>query len=216
MSYELILAQTVSLLYGSTLLNYTLIIGVFICSLGIGAAWHAWRGVQASRHTFWAIEALLAVIGCSGPFVILGVDYLFSATAPWMILPGSALVAGAIGFLSGMEIPVVIDLVKSEIPDELAASERIRLIIGLDFLGTFAAAATVPILLFPSVGLIRAVALTAFVNAGLALVIGLGLVERQKRSSWGAVTVMMVTLLVLAVLATKSSKISDAIFSAVY
>lgn len=166
MSYELILAQSITILYGSTVLNYTLIIGIYIFSLGMGAALHARRTSGGGVQWFWRIELLLSVAGGLSPFLILLTELLIGKSPYDLVTPAAALVAVGIGILSGMEIPVIIEIAVRD--RKLAPQEQtntlIRNIIGLDFIGTFVAAAVVPLVCFPFIGVLRTAALTACIN----------------------------------------------------
>jgi spermidine synthase len=216
MCYELVLAQTITLLYGSTLYNYTLIIGVFIFSLGMGAALHSRRAAPATARTFWLIEVVLSALGCGAPFVILGLGAATPGLTFDLLTPSAALMAACIGLLSGMEIPVLIDLAQAGRQPVGGGDSRIRNIIALDFIGTFAAAVLVPLVFFPFAGLIRTAVLTALLNALIALYYSLSGYDRARTAAWAAPALTGLVLLGIGLVLAGAGKLSGDIFSAVY
>jgi len=171
LSYELVLAQTVTVLYGSTVLNYSLIIGIYIFSLGIGAALHARYGAQAGIRLFWCVELLLSVFGALAPFLILYFEVLIGHFPFDLVTPFAAFLALIIGILSGMEIPLLLAIALQNNNTGIRSNDVMaRNIIGLDFIGTFFAAGLVPIACFPYLGIVRTAVLTASVNGIIGLI----------------------------------------------
>ncbi len=170
LTYELVLAQTVTVLYGSTVLNYTLIIGIYIFSLGIGAAIHARYGAGTGVRFFWCIELLLSVFGALAPFLILYFEVLTGHLPMDLVTPFAALLAVIIGVLSGMEIPLLLAIALQNNQGPRSNEELARNIIGLDFIGTFFAAGLVPIVCFPFLGIVRTAVLTASVNGFIGVI----------------------------------------------
>ncbi len=177
LSYELVLAQTVTVLYGSTVLNYTLIIGIYIFSLGIGAAVHARYGEGTGIRFFWCIELLLSVFGALSPFLILYFEVLTGHLPMDLVTPFTALLAVVIGVLSGMEIPLLLAIALQNNRGPRSNDVMARNIIGLDFIGTFFAAGLVPVVCFPFLGIVRTAVLTASING----IIGLIFLWRHRR-----------------------------------
>ena len=164
LSYELVLAQTVTVLYGSTVLNYTLIIGIYIFSLGMGAAIHARYGDGTGLRFFWCIELLLSIFGALAPFLILYFEVLTGHLPFDLVTPFTAFLAVIVGVLSGMEIPLLLAIALQNNKGPRTNEVMARNIIGLDFIGTFFAAGLVPVLCFPFLGIVRTAVLTASIN----------------------------------------------------
>jgi spermidine synthase len=171
LAYELVLAQTVTVLYGSTVLNYTLIIGVYIFSLGMGAAIHARYGDSKGVSLFWCIELLLSFCGALAPFLILYFEVVTGHLPFDLVTPFAALLAVVIGVLSGMEIPLLLTIALQHNNQQIRSNDLLaRNIIGLDFIGTFFAAGLVPLVCFPFLGIVRTAVLTASINGIIGVI----------------------------------------------
>jgi spermidine synthase len=170
LSYELVLAQTVTVLYGSTVLNYTLIIGIYIFSLGMGAAIHARYGEGKGVRFFWFVELLLSLFGALAPFLILYFEVLTGYLAWDFVTPFTAFLALIVGVLSGMEIPLLLAIALENNKGPRTNEVMARNIIGLDFIGTFFAAGLVPLVCFPFLGIVRTAVLTASINGVIGMV----------------------------------------------
>ena len=170
MTYELILAQCTTVLYGGSVLRYSVVMGLFIFSLGMGAAYWATSERPVSLMTFWRLELVLALAGLSVPLLVFCADrWALSlvpagATAPIVGLYVALGLAMAVGWLSGMELPVVLLLARERrVACQAAASGRELL--ALDFLGTVGATILVPLVLVPALGITGSVAVAVVVNA---------------------------------------------------
>lgn len=211
MSYELVLAQSITILYGSTVLNYTLIIGIYIFSLGMGAALHARKAPGDGVQSFWRIELGLSVAGGLSPFLILLTELLLGKLPYDFVTPVAAMTAVGIGILSGMEIPVIIELAGRNRTD--SDQKLIRNIIGLDFIGAFVAAAAVPLICFPFIGVLRTAVLTACINGIIAT--GFLWVFRKKIKPLVAGSSAFI-LAALVLLAIYSNDIGQRLFRSVF
>ena len=67
--YELLMAQTLSLLTGNSVLRYSTTIGLYLASLGLGAFLCTNKRLVRSVETLWKVEILLSLIG--GAAVVL-------------------------------------------------------------------------------------------------------------------------------------------------
>lgn len=166
MAYELMLAQSIAVIYGDTITSYSFVIGFFVLSLGLGSAFWARAERAPTIGIFWTIEMMLAVLGAVAPFLIFRVEFGGSSAVPWAMITALVL-ALAIGFLSGMEIPLLIALANPKTRTEFRTT---RLVIGLDFIGTFLASIIVPLWLFATIGLVG----VPFVGGLLNIMLGFG------------------------------------------
>jgi spermidine synthase len=177
MSYELLLAQSSTILYGGTVVRYSTIIGLFIFSLGMGAAHWAWSHRVPTASTFWRLELALAWLGIALPLVVFPMDAL---AREWLgaSLAGvqvgylaALLLTLAVGWLSGMELPVLLLLSEAHSADAGGGSLGRRLV-GLDFLGTVAATVVVPLLGYPHLGIVGTASLASGLNGLLGWWVG--------------------------------------------
>jgi spermidine synthase len=195
MAYELVLAQSATVLYGGTILRYSTMIGLFIVSLGLGAAYWAWRSQPPRPTTFWRIELTLSLVGLASPMLVFALEPLLAHDTLELGFATACLAAFAIGWLSGMELPVLIALALPASDDAGQVPEGTRHLVGLDFLGTFLAGLIVPVVLYPELGLVGSVAIAGILNALVAVV---ALHMTQERSAWRwAATCLTLLLAVL-------------------
>ncbi|MBF0245621.1 MAG: hypothetical protein HQL31_10180 [Planctomycetes bacterium] len=150
MAYELILAQSLSITLGDTIQRYVVTIGLYLASLGAGALAYAWIRDKFMAQ-FAHVEALLSLLG--GSAVILSI--MFSKSMIMSFAVGHSLIV-IIGFLSGMELPMLIALAGG-----WKASGPVVLCI--DYIGSLLAAISFPYL-FSSLGLVQLGFITAIAN----------------------------------------------------
>jgi spermidine synthase len=167
--YELLLGQTLSAFLGNTVLRYSVTIGLYLLAMGIGALLAEGRRVRDPVLALLRIEVGLTLVGgLSVPFLHL----LNAADAPVWLFSGAAhsLVIG-IGVLTGMEIPLLIEIRKAydENPEHS--------VIGIDYIGAFAGTVVFAFVFYPHVGLLA----TAFSVAALNAVVGLALITLAEQ-----------------------------------
>lgn len=150
MGFQLTLAQTITSLLGGAILQYSLIIGLFIGSLGMGAASVAWRKERFQHEYLFVIECILSWIT---PLLTI---FLFGLDPYGFTLAGGIMLSIIGGFLAGMELPLLLsfDEVAQGSHGSLDSSQWVQKLVGLDFLGTFLAALVGPLVLFPHLNLV--------------------------------------------------------------
>ena len=187
MVYELLLAQALTSLLGNTLLRYSITIGFYIFALGLGALWVDLRPPPDPYRQLIRVEVFLSVLGLA----CVPLAFLWDAVAQLVasgaavsmthILPSTVNQIGlyglivVIGVASGFEIPLLTACTKSGERAETA-------VLAVDYIGTFAGAILFPLVLYPFLGLVATAALTAMLNAGVALVLVLGAPADGNRS----------------------------------
>ena len=156
--YELVLAQTLSILSGNTVLWFSLTIGFFLGSMGLGSLYYKYF---FKKNNYCAnlinVEILLIIAGSLGVLFIYGAHlitgyllYKEFAVAALVLFPvWSFLVITIIGFLTGIELPLLF-----EIGAKTAQKPIYNKILALDYVGSFIGALLFPlilVLLFSSV-----------------------------------------------------------------
>lgn len=162
-AYELLLGQTLSAFLGNTVLRYSVTIGLYMMSMGLGALFARNRLTEAPLQSLQAVELGLSLIGgfsISVLFLIhsIGLDGIpFSAIAHGLII--------VIGFLTGIELPLLF------LVGKLARGTDRNIILGIDYIGAFAGTLLFAFILYPVLGLFPASFLVASLNAvvGVAL-----------------------------------------------
>ena len=174
--YELVAATVSSYLLGDSVRQFSLVIGIFLSSMGLGSWLSRYVG-QAFSGFVWAQILLGLVGGFMAPvlFIIYG----------WMGEVGLPLYSMliAVGVLSGMEIPLIVRILKAE-----GASEyRFENVLTVDYVGALAASLAFPLLIIPHLGLMSASLTFGALNlavAGLSLYIFRDLVTRTQITFW--------------------------------
>lgn len=155
--YELIAATVSSYLLGDSIRQFSLVIGVFLSAMGLGA-W-ASRFVRDAMPGFaWAQIALGVLGGFMAPALFFA--YAWSGA---VALPLYGLLI-AVGVLSGMEIPLIARVLK-----DIGAPEfRFENVLTVDYLGALVASLTFPLLVIPHLGLMSASLVFGLLNLGVA------------------------------------------------
>lgn len=169
--YELLAGTISSYLLGDSVYQFSIVIGVFMAAMGIGAflSRHV-RGDLASA--FVVVQLTLGVAGgLSAPLLFLAFG---SAASYDLVLLLVLLVTGA---LVGVEIPLIVRLLRAQ------RSLRVNLsnVLTLDYGGALLAALLFPMFLVPQLGLIRTGALFGALNVAVGALALYVLVPRSAR-----------------------------------
>jgi len=204
MAYELLLGQSLSAFLGNTVLRYSVTIGLYMLSMGIGSLMAEGRFVKSPVTSLLKIELLLTVTGGFSVIALLVIDaaglppLLFSAFAHSLII--------IIGIFTGFEIPLLMHL------KNLETKQSESTVLGVDYLGAFFATVVFAFVFYPIVGLIP----TAFFVATLNAAVGVGLltqaskVQSQEHRQYRAlIAVQSVLLIVLVACLSFASTINE-------
>ena len=153
--YELLLAQSLSTTMGNTALRYNTTIGIYIASMGFGALLYNKIVKRDVLEEFIRLELILSLIGCTAPILVLVFDYFFnrmsgvfqisffSTTIQTPLFIMNHLLIIIIGFLSGLELPLLIDMGKK------FDKSRGNFVLAFDYLGTLIGALIFPLIILP-------------------------------------------------------------------
>lgn len=194
--YELIAGTLSSYLLGDSTTQFSLTIGVFLTSMGVGSFLSRFL---VKRLVFWFIAVEL-LIGIVGGFSALAGFAAFAYTN--LYVPVLGLFVFVIGALVGLEIPLVIRLLRE------VKSLRVTVanVFSVDYAGAFVASIVFPFFLLPHMGLVRSalvVGLTNVVVAGLLLLNLRSQVGRGRTSLTIAVVLSFASLIAAIVLAPR-------------
>ncbi|WP_448503015.1 polyamine aminopropyltransferase [Sphingomonas sp.] len=183
--YELLASTIASYLLGDSVTQFSTVIGTYLFAMGIGS-WCS-RYVRSDElRLFVRVELLVAVLG---GFSAAALFLLFPLVEHFrIVLYGLVL---AIGFLVGLEIPLLIRILK-----EFDFREVVSSVLTFDYVGALAASILFPLVLMPQLGMIRTAFVFGFANAAVALAVLLAL----PRAS-GFRSEKIASLIVLAALA---------------
>lgn len=157
--YELLAGTLASYVLGDSVTQFSLIIGIYMFALGIGA-WLSRFVDKGLARCFIEVELGVALIGgASAPLLFLSFDRL--SYFP-VVLYGLVLL---IGVLVGLELPLLMRIVK----DQLDFKELVSRVLAFDYLGALVASLLFPIFCVPHLGLVRTSLLFGVLNAGVGL-----------------------------------------------
>ncbi len=158
--YELIAASLSSYLLGGSITQFSIVIGVFLTAMGLGS--YLTRFVNENL-----IDVFIAVqlgIGVSGGLSAAILMITFAAFPTY--LPVLVAVLTVCGTLVGMEVPLLIRILRSQEALRLTVSN----VLALDYIGALFASCAFPIVLVPYLGLLRTSFLFGLINVGVAAV----------------------------------------------
>ena len=157
--YELLAGTLASYLLGDSVTQFSLVIGIYLSALGAGA-WVSRFVVKGVARCFIEAELGVALLGgCSAPILF--------ATFAWadmfrLVLYGLVF---AIGMLVGLELPLLMRLLK----EHLNFEDLISRVLTFDYIGALLASLLFPMFLVPQLGLIRTSLLCGMLNAAVGL-----------------------------------------------
>lgn len=157
--YELIAGTLASYLLGDSVTQFSLVIGVYLSALGVGA-WLSQYIDEKLARTFIEVELALALIGgVSAPVLFIAFGWI-----EWfrLILFGTVFV---IGVLVGLELPLLMRILK----EHLDFSDLVSRVLTFDYIGALLASLMFPILLVPYLGLVRTSLVFGILNALVGL-----------------------------------------------
>lgn len=153
--YELLAATVSSYVLGDSVTQFSTVIGVYLFAMGIGS-WLSRYIEKEVAAKFVDIELAVALIGgLSAPILFLSFAYIsyFGIILYSMVT--------AIGILVGLEIPLLMRILK----DELDFKDLVSRVLALDYVGALLAALMFPLFLVPKLGLNRTSLLFGMLNA---------------------------------------------------
>ena len=166
--YELAAGTLSSWLLGDSVLQFSTVIGTYLFAMGVGSWLSRYLERQLVAH-FLRIELLVGLVGGLMPAALFALQTL---AAPSFRIALYTLVM-AVGVLVGLEIPLVLRILKRELHGAGSARAGIGPLVSqvltFDYLGALAVSIAFPLLLVPQLGLIRTGAFFGLMNAAVAV-----------------------------------------------
>ncbi len=157
--YELLEGTISSYLLGDSIYHFSLVIGLFMSSMGIGA-WLSRFISDRLERAFVLLQMLIAILGGFSALILF---YAFAYIQNYEAF--LYLVTIALGTMLGVEIPLIIRILK----ESYSLKTNISNVFALDYIGALFAALLFPLVLVPQLGLMQ----TSFVFGMLNLFVGL-------------------------------------------
>ena len=186
--YELIAGTLASYVLGDSVRQFSLCIGIYLSALGVGAWLSGFIEKSLARY-FIEVELGVALLGgASAPLLFLSFAYL-----AWfhVVLYGMVF---SIGVLVGLELPLLMRILK----EHLEFKALVARVLTFDYIGALVGSLLFPILLVPSLGLVRTSLLFGFLN-GLVAMWGTWLLQPLMRGNINLLRMRAVFVLTLLV-----------------
>lgn len=159
--YELVAGTLASYLLGDSITQFSLIIGIYLFSMGIGSYLSKYFN-QNLLDWFVRIELLVGLVGgISAPVLFLSFPLVDSFK---VILYGLVVI---IGILVGIEIPLLLKILK----DKLPFSDLVSRVFTFDYIGALLASLIFPLLFVPRFGLIKTSLFFGILNICIGLIL---------------------------------------------
>ncbi len=157
--YELLAGTLASYVLGDSVTQFSLIIGIYLFALGIGA-WVSQFIETGLARRFIEIELGVALLGgLSAPLLFLSFARLshFQLALYGLVL--------TIGVLVGLELPLLMRILK----DVLDFKDLVSRVLTFDYIGALVASLLFPLFCVPRLGLVRTSLLFGLFNAAVGL-----------------------------------------------
>ena len=156
--YELVAGALASYLLGDTVLQFSTVIGAYLFAMGVGSWLSRYVGKGLAAR-FVQVEILVGIVGgFSSTLLFLA----FAHAAGFRVL--LYLVVGLVGALVGLEIPLLMRILK----DRLEFKDLVSQVLTMDYIGALVASVLFPLLLVPKLGLLNTALLFGLMNGGVA------------------------------------------------
>ena len=162
LAYELIAGALSSYLLGDSVLQFSTVIGCYLFAMGVGAHFSKYVRDEDVLARFVDIELAVGLVGG------LSAAILF-LTFSWMAAPFRTMLyvmVFLIGAFVGMEVPLVMRALNAR---DTSFCEIVSKVLTFDYLGALAVSLLFPLVLAPTLGLVRSGFLFGMLNVGVAL-----------------------------------------------
>lgn len=194
--YELAAGALASYLLGDSILQFSTVIGTYLFAMGVGSWLSRYLVRQLVAH-FLRIELLVGLFGGLMPAVLFVANSLLPV---WAVTPFRALLYGLvmlIGVLVGLEIPLVMRILKRQFAHRYALKDLVSEVLTFDYLGALVVSLAFPLLLVPHLGIVRTGVMFGLLNA-LVAVWALWLFRSELRAWRGHALACALVIAVLA------------------
>lgn len=152
--YELAAGALASYLLGDSILQFSTVIGTYLFAMGVGSWLSRYLERQLVAH-FLRIELMVGLFGGLMPAALFVANSLLPA---WASTPFRALLYAMvmlIGVLVGLEIPLVMRILKRHFAHRYALKNLVSEVLTFDYLGALVVSVAFPLLLVPHLGIVR-------------------------------------------------------------
>lgn len=157
--YELLAGTLASYVLGDSVTQFSLIIGIYLSALGVGA-WLSRKVDDRVARTFVEVELGVALLGgASAPLLFFAFAHLgyFHLVLYCVVF--------VIGILVGLELPLLMRILEKD----LQFKDLVSRVLTFDYIGALVASLLFPLVFVPRLGLVRTSLIFGLANAGVAL-----------------------------------------------
>jgi spermidine synthase len=159
LAYELVAGALSSYLLGDSVTQFSTVIGTYLFAMGVGS----WLSKYITRNLIATFIRIELMVGLLGGFSAVGLFLVFT----WLGGPFKLvlyLAVFGVGVLVGLEIPLVMRILKGE----LAFKDLVSQVLTFDYLGALAVSILFPLVLAPELGMMRTGLLFGLLNVAVA------------------------------------------------
>lgn len=157
-TYELLVGAVASYLLGNSVRQFSLTIGVFLASMGIGAWISQWFHDQL-LDGFVGVEIALSTAGGVSGWLLL---WAFTYTQQYYLVMFGLIIV--VGTLIGLELPLLTRYLRQF----ASLRQALARVMSLDYLGALAASVAFPLVLLPWLGVFRTSVAVGLFNVAVA------------------------------------------------
>jgi spermidine synthase len=198
--YELAAGALASYLLGDSVLQFSTVIGCYLFAMGIGS----WLSRFIERQLvaqFLRIELLVGLIGGLMPALLFVAHSSLPAGHGGVFRVLLYSMVGLVGTLVGLEIPLVMRILKRHFSERWALRELVSQVLTFDYLGALMVAVAFPLLFVPHLGIVRTGVFFGLLNAAVAVwALWIFRAELRRFGAHVAACVAVVGILALAML----------------
>ena len=160
LAYELIAGALASYVLGDSVTQFSTVIGTYLFAMGVGS----WLSRYVERNLIARFIQVELMVGVLGGFSAAALFFIFVwFTTPFIL--ALYLAVFGIGVLVGLEIPLIMRILKRE----LSFKDLVSQVLTFDYLGALVVSILFPLLLVPHLGLVRSGLLFGLLNVLVAL-----------------------------------------------
>lgn len=203
--YELLAGTLSSYLLGDSVYQFSLVIGLFMSSMGVGAWWSRFLEDDLP-HRFVRLQLLIGLVGgFSAPLLFFAFAILDNYSSLLFLL---VFLQGA---MLGIEIPLIIRILQ----EHFSLKVNVSNVFTADYIGALLAALLFPLVLVPQLGLLQTGFFTALLNVAvalLALYVFRAEIRALRKITWLAGLLAMVLIIGFALSARFTSHLENKLY----
>lgn len=166
--YELVAGAVSSYIMGDAVTQFSLVIGVFLCAMGLGSYLAKYITGNLLK-AFLEVEIAIGLVGGLSSLTMFAVSAYLDPVFPVVFYS----LCAVIGIMIGIEIPLLIRILKGSVN----FSDAVSHVLAIDYVGALAGAILFPLVALPWLGLSRSSVVFGIMNlvvaaAGITLLTG--------------------------------------------